>query len=149
MTAVRQDAWSQDEDLLLAETVLRHIREGSTQLSAFEEVGRKLSRTSAACGFRWNSLVRKKYESAIALAKKQRKELNASKKTAKSEEDKEQKSTHPRPAHSENKFDKMNLSVVIQYLNQLEEEGAAGIDLYEENCRNKLLLVPGLTEMLV
>ncbi|ARK31107.1 RsfA family transcriptional regulator [Halalkalibacter krulwichiae] len=72
MTTIRQDAWSTDEDLVLAEVVLRHIREGSTQLSAFEEVGDRLSRTSAACGFRWNSTIRKKYESAIALAKKQR-----------------------------------------------------------------------------
>ncbi|MCD8509665.1 MAG: RsfA family transcriptional regulator [Bacillus sp. (in: Bacteria)] len=72
---VRQDAWNQDEDLLLAEVVLRHIREGSTQLAAFEEIGEKLSRTPAACGFRWNSSIRKKYESAIQLAKKQRKQL--------------------------------------------------------------------------
>ncbi|WP_280769094.1 RsfA family transcriptional regulator [Salipaludibacillus daqingensis] len=71
---IRQDAWNQDEDLLLAETVLRHIREGGTQLAAFEEVAEKLSRTSAACGFRWNSSVRKKYQSAIHLAKKARKE---------------------------------------------------------------------------
>ncbi|WP_026692134.1 RsfA family transcriptional regulator [Peribacillus kribbensis] len=74
MSIARQDAWSQDEDLLLAEVVLRHIREGSTQLKAFEEVGKKLSRTSAACGFRWNSYVRKQYKSGIELAKKQRKQ---------------------------------------------------------------------------
>ncbi|WP_421384445.1 RsfA family transcriptional regulator [Bacillus salacetis] len=74
MTSNRQDAWSQDEDLLLAEVVLRHIREGGTQLQAFEEVGRKLSRTAAACGFRWNSFVRKQYKSGIELAKRQRKE---------------------------------------------------------------------------
>ena len=73
MSTNRQDAWSQDEDVLLAEVVLRHIREGGTQLQAFEEVGRKLSRTSAACGFRWNSFVRKQYKSGIELAKKQRK----------------------------------------------------------------------------
>ncbi len=36
---VRQDAWTDEDDLLLAETVLRHVREGSTQLNAFEEVG--------------------------------------------------------------------------------------------------------------
>ncbi|MFB6466531.1 RsfA family transcriptional regulator [Cytobacillus sp. Hz8] len=78
MPITRQDAWSQDEDLLLAEVVLRHIREGSTQLQAFEEVGRQLSRTSAACGFRWNSFVRKQYKSGIDLAKKQRKELKKS-----------------------------------------------------------------------
>lgn len=74
MSSTRQDAWNQDEDLLLAEVVLRHIREGSTQLQAFEEVGKQLSRTSAACGFRWNSYVRKQYKSGIEIAKKQRKE---------------------------------------------------------------------------
>ncbi|WML31909.1 RsfA family transcriptional regulator [Neobacillus sp. OS1-32] len=75
MSQTRQDAWSQDEDLLLAEVVLRHIREGGTQLQAFEEVGKQLTRTAAACGFRWNSYVRKQYKSAIDLAKKQRKRL--------------------------------------------------------------------------
>ncbi|HHW38090.1 MAG TPA: RsfA family transcriptional regulator [Bacillales bacterium] len=70
----RQDAWSEEDDLLLAETVLRHIREGSTQLNAFEEVGDKLNRTSAACGFRWNAVVRQDYMKAIDLAKKQRKQ---------------------------------------------------------------------------
>jgi prespore-specific regulator len=74
LVPIRQDAWSKDEDVLLAEVVLRHIRESSTQLAAFEEVGKTLSRTPAACGFRWNSLIRKQYEAAITLAKKQRKE---------------------------------------------------------------------------
>jgi prespore-specific regulator len=71
---VRQDAWTDENDLLLAETVLRHVREGSTQLNAFEEVGDKLNRTSAACGFRWNAVVRHRYEKALGLAKKQRKQ---------------------------------------------------------------------------
>jgi prespore-specific regulator len=70
----RQDAWTEENDLLLAETVLRHVREGSTQLNAFEEVGDKLNRTSAACGFRWNAVVRHQYEKALQLAKKQRKQ---------------------------------------------------------------------------
>lgn len=70
----RQDAWTEENDLLLAETVLRHVREGSTQLNAFEEVGDKLNRTSAACGFRWNAVVRHTYEKALQLAKKQRKQ---------------------------------------------------------------------------
>ena len=73
MSITRQDAWTQDEDLLLAEVVLRHIREGGTQLQAFEEVGKRLSRTAAACGFRWNSSIRKQYKSGIEVAKKQRK----------------------------------------------------------------------------
>ena len=74
LTKIRQDAWSHEDDLLLAETVLRHIREGSTQLKAFDEVGDQLNRTSAACGFRWNAEIRNKYIEAIELAKKQRKE---------------------------------------------------------------------------
>ncbi|MBO1626403.1 MULTISPECIES: RsfA family transcriptional regulator [Bacillus] len=74
----RQDAWTGEDDLLLAETVLRHIRIGSTQLKAFDEVGDKLNRTSAACGFRWNAEVRQNYEDAVQLAKKQRKELKRS-----------------------------------------------------------------------
>jgi prespore-specific regulator len=73
---VRQDAWTDEDDLLLAETVLRHVREGSTQLNAFEEVGDKLNRTSAACGFRWNAVVRHRYEKALSLSKKQRKQKN-------------------------------------------------------------------------
>lgn len=79
MSIVRQDAWTNDEDLVLAEVALRHIREDSTQLAAFEEVGERLSRTAAACGFRWNSSIRKKYEAAIVIAKKQRKNLKKTK----------------------------------------------------------------------
>jgi hypothetical protein len=75
MSPTRQDAWSHDQDVLLAEVVLRYIREGGTQLQAFEEVGKRLSRTAAACGFRWNSYVRKQYKSGIKLAKKQFKEI--------------------------------------------------------------------------
>lgn len=74
MMKLRQDAWTEENDLLLAETVLRHVREGSTQLNAFEEVGDVLERTSAACGFRWNAVVRYNYEKALQLAKKFRKE---------------------------------------------------------------------------
>ncbi|MCZ8511211.1 RsfA family transcriptional regulator [Paenibacillus filicis] len=80
MTAIRQDAWSEEDDLILAEVTLRHIREGSTQLSAFEEVGEKIGRTAAACGFRWNSFVRKKYEAAIQIAKAQRQKRNQQRK---------------------------------------------------------------------
>ncbi|MFC4321848.1 RsfA family transcriptional regulator [Litchfieldia salsa] len=74
MMKERQDAWTEENDLLLAETVLRHVREGSTQLNAFDEVGDVLNRTSAACGFRWNAVVRHDYEKALQLAKKQRKQ---------------------------------------------------------------------------
>jgi len=78
MNTTRQDAWTKDEDLLLAEIVLRYIREGRTQLEAFKEVAKQLSRTSAACGFRWNATIRKQYQHAIEFAKAARKENNQS-----------------------------------------------------------------------
>ncbi|GGH73362.1 DNA-binding protein [Compostibacillus humi] len=74
MNETRQDAWTKDEDILLAETVLRYIREGKTQLEAFKDVAEKLSRTPAACGFRWNATIRKQYQEAIQLAKEERKQ---------------------------------------------------------------------------
>ncbi|PDO11174.1 MAG: precorrin-3B C(17)-methyltransferase [Candidatus Reconcilbacillus cellulovorans] len=82
MGAARQDAWTEEDDLILAEVTLRHIREGSTQLAAFDEVGERIGRTPAACGFRWNSCVRKRYEEAIRLAKAQRQKLKAMRKKA-------------------------------------------------------------------
>jgi prespore-specific regulator len=72
MAVKRQDAWSSEDDMVLAEVTLRHIRDGGTQLSAFEEVAERLGRTPAACGFRWNSSVRKRYDAAIQVAKTER-----------------------------------------------------------------------------
>jgi prespore-specific regulator len=82
MSAVRQDAWSDEDDMILAEVTLRHIRDGSTQLAAFDEVGERIGRTGAACGFRWNSYVRKKYEAAIQIAKSQRQKRTKARKRA-------------------------------------------------------------------
>lgn len=72
MEKSRQDAWKKDEDLVLAEIVLRHIREGKTQLEAFKQSAERLKRTTAACGFRWNAALRKQHVQAIELAKEQR-----------------------------------------------------------------------------
>ncbi|MFB7140526.1 RsfA family transcriptional regulator [Gottfriedia sp. NPDC056225] len=69
MVANRQDAWTKDEDNYLAEVVLKSINEGSTQLMAFKIVAKSLSRTAAACGYRWNSFVRKFYKEEIENAK--------------------------------------------------------------------------------
>jgi prespore-specific regulator len=74
MVKIRQDAWMEENDEMLAEMVLRHVREGSTQLNAFEEAGDELNRTAAACGFRWNAVVRHQYEKELKEAKKERKE---------------------------------------------------------------------------
>lgn len=74
----RQDAWKMDEDTLLAEIVLRHIRDGKTQLEAFTQAAHALSRTAAACGYRWNASLRKQYEQAIDEAKHARREQQQS-----------------------------------------------------------------------
>ncbi|ASN05863.1 RsfA family transcriptional regulator [Virgibacillus necropolis] len=73
MNRTRQDAWSSDEDVILADTVLRYIREGKTQLEAFKDVANQLSRTSAACGFRWNATIRRNYQDIVNVAKEERK----------------------------------------------------------------------------
>jgi prespore-specific regulator len=127
MPLTRQDAWSQDEDLLLAEVVLRNIREGGTQLKAFEEVGKQLSRTAAACGFRWNSYVRKQYKSGIELAKKQRKEAKKQAKTQeKAEEAVAPVSEAPNIAsEKEEKQSNLSIEAVKQYLDDLYEKAAA------------------------
>jgi prespore-specific regulator len=72
VSAIRQDAWTEQDDRMLAEVTIRHIKEGGTQLSAFAEVGQQIGRTQAACGFRWNSFLRKQYEQDIRQAKMQR-----------------------------------------------------------------------------
>ena len=73
MVLSRQDSWTNDKDLLLTSTVLQNIRNGGTQLTAFKEVAKLLNRTPAACGFRWNSYVRKQYQEEIQQAKQNRK----------------------------------------------------------------------------
>lgn len=130
MTSTRQDAWTSDEDLLLAEVVLRHIREGGTQLAAFEEVGRKLSRTSAACGFRWNSYVRKQYKTGIESAKKQRKEFKSS--------------AVPAPIFVQNAPEEgtgiktLTLDEIISYLQNLKNGNGGSLETAEENKKLSL-----------
>lgn len=145
MTTLRQDAWTQDEDLLLAEVVLRHIRDGSTQLAAFEEVGKKLSRTAAACGFRWNSAVRKQYKSAIEIAKKQRKGEKAAEtpkvvletveKKSKSKEEKVEQTEPQNESKSLVSFDS-----IIDFLSSVETTVKNSDNLRDENeaLKNKI-----------
>lgn len=134
MTTVRQDAWTQDEDLLLAEVVLKYIREGGTQLSAFEEVGRKLSRTSAACGFRWNSFVRKQYKQGIELAKKQRKEM---KKDGGLPKPQMMENPSINEENSLNSDEQLTLSDVIAYLRRYEQSEDTQGTLKDQNDRLK------------
>src|SRR5699024_6889236 len=78
MNEIKQSAWSKEEDILLADTVLQFIREGKTQLAAFNDVARQLSRTPGACGFRWNVTLRKQYNQDSQRAKQLRKKTNKS-----------------------------------------------------------------------
>ncbi|MFF2287003.1 RsfA family transcriptional regulator [Peribacillus butanolivorans] len=121
MSLTRQDAWTQDEDLLLVEVVLRHIREGSTQLRAFEEVGKQVSRTSAACGFRWNSFVRKQYKSGIELAKKQRKEQAVKETDFETETVVAEFKTIEQKTNEERENESITLQEVILYLTKMDE----------------------------
>ncbi|MET3316925.1 UNVERIFIED_ORG: cysteinyl-tRNA synthetase [Peribacillus simplex] len=121
MSLTRQDAWTQDEDLLLVEVVLRHIREGSTQLRAFEEVGKQVSRTSAACGFRWNSFVRKQYKSGIELAKKQRKEQAVKETDFETESVVAEFKTIEQKTNEERENESITLQEVILYLTKMDE----------------------------
>jgi prespore-specific regulator len=135
MTNLRQDAWTKDEDAILAEVTLRHIREGSTQLVAFEEVGEKLTRTPAACGFRWNSLIRKQYEKAIAEAKKVRKERNK----RKGKQQASDLQDNPLSLNSTNVYSRydgektLSLNEIIAFLQQLQSEGPSAKSLEAEN----------------
>ncbi|WP_369902501.1 RsfA family transcriptional regulator [Bacillus manliponensis] len=139
---MRQDAWTTEEDLLLAETVLRHIREGSTQLNAFDEVGDKLNRTAAACGFRWNAEVRQNYEEAVQIAKKQRKE----RKRAEGKKEKEQlanipeQNVHSAKTPEEHAVSPLTTDDVISFLQQLEENPShiASLQAENETLRGKL-----------
>lgn len=79
LRTMRQDAWTTQDDSVLAEVVLKHIRDGSTQLAGFNEASRRLGRTAAACGFRWNACVRKQFRKQIELAKEDRKERKSQK----------------------------------------------------------------------
>ena len=139
MSIARQDAWSQDEDLLLAEVVLRYIREGSTQLRAFEEVGKQLSRTPAACGFRWNSFVRKQYKSGIELAKKQRKENKGQREVRLEEKlEREMENMHECTQQvefvEENKAsDSVSFQEIVSYLKKMDET----VRLYEQEKQQR------------
>jgi prespore-specific regulator len=126
LTKVRQDAWVKENDEILAEAVLRHVKEGSTQLNAFEEASDLLNRTAAACGFRWNAVVRRIYEEELNQAKKERKErmrvLNAATK-------RRSNSVYLVPS-SENQptsipLSALSLDIVIAYLVRLQHSNTA------------------------
>lgn len=64
--------WSEEEETILVDTVLRRVREGGTQTSAFQEAAEQLGRTPEACKYRCNSQLRRQYEASLQLAKASR-----------------------------------------------------------------------------
>lgn len=70
MTQVkRKDQWTAEDDHKLATTVLEIVKNGGTQIHAFEVAAEKLSRTKQACGFRWNKTLRHTYGQDLNHAK--------------------------------------------------------------------------------
>ncbi|MFC3798185.1 RsfA family transcriptional regulator [Cohnella sp. GCM10012308] len=155
MAAIRQDAWSADDDLILAEITLRHIREGSTQLAAFEEVGQRIARTAAACGFRWNSCVRKRYDDAISISKQQRQKRNYLKKQgaiALPSDDRPSAAADEEIAGKGELIgsDALSLEAVIRYLKQWKgsvQELGKQVKLLEKELREKNEQLSALREI--
>lgn len=140
MSKTRQDAWMKENDDLLADAVLRHVKEGSTQLNAFEEAGDLLNRTAAACGFRWNAVVRRIYEEDLTTAKKERKErmrmLNAATK-------RRTNSLYLLPTNEDAPaaitLSSLSLDVVIAYLVRLQHSNTAEQDVLKWRKLSSLL----------
>ncbi len=71
--------WSTKEDIYLADTVLRYVREGGTQLDAVKIVAEGTGRTVSAVEYRWHSVVKKRYKDELqeALRERRRNRTNA------------------------------------------------------------------------
>jgi prespore-specific regulator len=69
---MRGRSWTTEEDRILTEEVLAAVRQGQSQLEAFERVGQRIGRTAGACGFRWNAVLRKREMQAFQDAKRER-----------------------------------------------------------------------------
>lgn len=137
--------WTRDEDLILAETVLRHVREGSTALAAFEEVGTKLNRKASTVGFRWNGVVINEFKTALEMSKRQgykvkrEKQVQAAKQRESEEQPKVQlmmpvyeiKSDYTEVA---GKVENLDYEKVIQFLTTRSK---AESDLATENAKLK------------
>lgn len=63
--------WQPDEDLMLAEIVLRNVREGKRKAAGFREAGEKTGRGEKPAEMRWYNVLSKEYEEAFKLAEKQ------------------------------------------------------------------------------
>lgn len=80
MTAIRQDAWSEEDDLILAEVTLRHIREAALSSPLSKKLVRRSVEPRQPAASVGIALSEKKYEAAIQIAKAQRQKRNQQRK---------------------------------------------------------------------
>ncbi|CAN7749960.1 hypothetical protein [Paenibacillus sp. LjRoot56] len=66
------DLMISENDAILVEITLKHIRQGSYELKAFSEAAERIGSSISACSFRWNCILRQGYEGAINEAKAER-----------------------------------------------------------------------------
>lgn len=71
MSLQRIDAWTEQDDKILVQTILDYVRNGKTQLQAFKDAGERLDRSGRACGYQWNYNLRKKYVEELRIARRQ------------------------------------------------------------------------------
>lgn len=76
------EIWTTDDDVLLAETILRNVREGNTVVDGCREMERVTSgdRTASASKYRWFTKLVHQYKAGYELAKQQGKEVKNAKK---------------------------------------------------------------------
>ena len=129
MSKNRIDAWNEEQDLLLAETVLRFVREGRTQQQAFSDVSDRLNRTDTAVAFRWNSTVKQNYQKALELAKKKKRSFSK-------QSDNRINQANPKPAVN---FQDA-LRIVIEHLNSgsFSNEDIRSLQMENEKLKNRI-----------
>ncbi|GGI14446.1 RsfA family transcriptional regulator [Gottfriedia solisilvae] len=140
MVANRQDAWTKEEDNYLAEVVLKSINEGSTQLTAFKVVAGNLSRTAAACGYRWNSFVRKFYKEEIENAKVNSKKQATNKNELNDEVPKPQTEIELPEVVSGESDQEVSFEAVFQFLETVKEK-VESLPVREIQSLEKKLLI--------
>ncbi|MET3194349.1 RsfA family transcriptional regulator [Bacillus sp. OAE603] len=140
MVANRQDAWTKEEDNYLAEVVLKSINEGSTQLTAFKIVAGNLSRTAAACGYRWNSFVRKFYKEEIENAKVNSKKQATNKNELNDEVPKPQTEIELPEVVSSESDQEVSFEAVFQFLETVKEK-VESLPVREIQSLEKKLLI--------
>lgn len=70
--AVIHTKWTMEEDIYLADTILRYVRGGGTQSDAIKIVAENTGRTVSATKYRWNAVVKKRYKDELQEALRER-----------------------------------------------------------------------------